>query len=364
MTALPSNSPRGHQSLLLQSGYSIPSVFSVFPKDDTTDYDGNAHQEDQGGKLFDGLVDIPDVSEPGFLKFKDDKQTPSDLTISSEDEPYASTAPSSLLPTQSWNPMPLMDNNHISHVILPYCCCGGNHWHGNDGNYHENRPVPCTPHPWAFGSYGDSIQHPFSCGKHTESKSSQGNHNCFLNSEKGLIAGPTKDRKSSKSSRKSRSTNKDHERESKRASSPPSPMAPVTQMRCQTIPGYQKSRRTKTSYDPKTSYRLNTLFFESFGNGRKPTKEERRRIQRKTGITSRRLTYWLSNHKRRFGPEISAYKRLAEEGQIASYDDFVQYCNKHYVPEIQAREDSDSSFNEETEGEGTDVEADSESEAD
>ncbi|KAI9245824.1 hypothetical protein BDA99DRAFT_565711 [Phascolomyces articulosus] len=109
---------------------------------------------------------------------------------------------------------------------------------------------------------------------------------------------------------------------------------PMSTIRGQAIPGLQKSRRTKTSYDPKTSYHLNTLFFETFGNGRKPTKPERRRIQKKTGISSRRLTYWLSNHKRRFNAELRAFARLTREGEVNGYDSFVEYCRSHIVPEL------------------------------
>ncbi|KAI8147459.1 hypothetical protein BJV82DRAFT_701066 [Fennellomyces sp. T-0311] len=92
---------------------------------------------------------------------------------------------------------------------------------------------------------------------------------------------------------------------------------------------FRRVRRTKTSYDPQTRYQLNVLLYESFGNNRKPTKSERYRIQKETGITSRRLTYWLSDHKHRYATEISEYKRLSEEGKIDGYDSFIQYCNRY-----------------------------------
>ncbi|KAG2221229.1 hypothetical protein INT45_013940 [Circinella minor] len=120
---------------------------------------------------------------------------------------------------------------------------------------------------------------------------------------------------------------------------------PVTALRGQAIPGMQKSRRTKTSYDPKTSYELNVLFFETFGMGRKPTKQERYKVQHKTGINSRRLTYWICNHKRRFNAELQAYNRLILEKEIEGYDDFVDYCKTHVVPELQHDEQQDNNNN-------------------
>ena len=118
-------------------------------------------------------------------------------------------------------------------------------------------------------------------------------------------------------------------------------LPPVTILRGQAIPGLQKSRRTKTSYDPKTSYRLNVLFFETFGKGRKPTKLERSKVQRKTGINSRRLTYWLSNHKRRFNAELQAFHRLVFEKKVDGYDGFIEYCKMNDIPELRHDEQND-----------------------
>ncbi|KAI7852092.1 hypothetical protein BDC45DRAFT_607600 [Circinella umbellata] len=120
---------------------------------------------------------------------------------------------------------------------------------------------------------------------------------------------------------------------------------PVTALRGQATPGIQRSRRTKTSYDPKTSYELNVLFFETFGMGRRPTKQERYKVQHKTGINSRRLTYWICNHKRRFNAELRAYNRLILENEIEGYDDFVDYCKTHVVPELQHNEQQDYNNN-------------------
>ncbi|KAI8141899.1 hypothetical protein BJV82DRAFT_714723 [Fennellomyces sp. T-0311] len=100
------------------------------------------------------------------------------------------------------------------------------------------------------------------------------------------------------------------------------------------ISGPPSVHRTKTSYDQATTYLLNTLFFETFGHGTKPSKRERSRIQRKTGISSRHLTYWLSNHKRRYKGELDAYRRLLADGKVHDYDSYNKYRNNHCVPEL------------------------------
>ncbi|KAI8146825.1 hypothetical protein BJV82DRAFT_665774 [Fennellomyces sp. T-0311] len=109
----------------------------------------------------------------------------------------------------------------------------------------------------------------------------------------------------------------------------------VSQKRHQSSTGTR--HYTKTLYDPKMSYHLNKLLFDTIGNDRKPTKSERYYIEKKTGISSRRLTYWLSNHKCRFQLELRAYRRLCLEGQIYSFDTFLEYCQQHTVPELKGR---------------------------
>ncbi|KAI9492686.1 hypothetical protein BDB00DRAFT_826762 [Zychaea mexicana] len=92
-------------------------------------------------------------------------------------------------------------------------------------------------------------------------------------------------------------------------------------------------RRGRQPYADNVSYQLTVLFFESYGSrDRKPTKEERRAIINKTGISSRQLTYWLSNHKRRYETQLEEYKRLTQAGLIDSYDAFVEYCSLHNRP--------------------------------
>ncbi|KAI8973702.1 hypothetical protein BDF20DRAFT_667353 [Mycotypha africana] len=123
----------------------------------------------------------------------------------------------------------------------------------------------------------------------------------------------------------------------------------------------KKTRRTTTSYDSETTFYLKSIFFEVFSQGlavnttthssshssrsvmtsnvhnlttSKLTKEQRREIHRKTGLPSRNITYWFSNHKRRFAPMLKVYKKCMELNKdLKTYKDFVQYRRKHRLPD-------------------------------
>lgn len=93
-------------------------------------------------------------------------------------------------------------------------------------------------------------------------------------------------------------------------------------------------RRTETSYDEDTTTYLKRVFFEVYGQGRKLSKHERRRIEQDTGLMSRKITYWFSNQKRRFSAELKAFQRLSRQGCIKTYDEFLIWCEENYVPEL------------------------------
>ncbi|KAI8143720.1 hypothetical protein BJV82DRAFT_578353 [Fennellomyces sp. T-0311] len=93
-------------------------------------------------------------------------------------------------------------------------------------------------------------------------------------------------------------------------------------------------RRTETSYDEKTTHYLKTMFFEVYGNGRKLSKPERRRIEKQTGLKSRKITYWFSNQKRRFRPELKAFQQLVAQGTVKSYDDFLRWCEVNDMNQV------------------------------
>ncbi|KAG2218911.1 hypothetical protein INT45_007812 [Circinella minor] len=104
-------------------------------------------------------------------------------------------------------------------------------------------------------------------------------------------------------------------------------------------------RRTETSYDEKTTHYLKTMFFEVYGNGRKLSKPERRRIEKQTGLKSRKITYWFSNQKRRFRPELKAFQRLVAQGHVNSYDDFLQWCALHDMTEFNEKDSTSDNHN-------------------
>ncbi|KAI8883761.1 hypothetical protein K501DRAFT_313803 [Backusella circina FSU 941] len=87
------------------------------------------------------------------------------------------------------------------------------------------------------------------------------------------------------------------------------------------------TRRTATSYDTKTTHYLKSIFYEVYSKRDKLTKDERRKVHRDTQLSPRNITYWFSNHKRRFGKALAVYQEAAQEsnGQIKCYDDFIAW---------------------------------------
>ncbi|KAL9540253.1 hypothetical protein MBANPS3_009782 [Mucor bainieri] len=69
-----------------------------------------------------------------------------------------------------------------------------------------------------------------------------------------------------------------------------------------------KSKRTTTSYDAETTSYLKRAFFNYYSKQYKLTREQREAVIRETGLRSRNITYWFSNHKRRLGTELAIYR--------------------------------------------------------
>lgn len=99
-----------------------------------------------------------------------------------------------------------------------------------------------------------------------------------------------------------------------------------------TVQHKRRNIRTPTSYDIKTSDYLIRIFYETYAQNKKLTKEQRAKIIKRTHLTSRKITYWFSNHKRRFKHQLEIYARLSRQGTITTYDDFVKYCRDNGVP--------------------------------
>ncbi|CAO3579716.1 unnamed protein product [Absidia cylindrospora] len=67
----------------------------------------------------------------------------------------------------------------------------------------------------------------------------------------------------------------------------------------------------------------------------KLTKDQRRQVVEKTGLKPRNVTYWFSNHKRRFQAALEVFKKLVAEsnGKIQTYDDFIQWRKENGLSE-------------------------------
>lgn len=89
----------------------------------------------------------------------------------------------------------------------------------------------------------------------------------------------------------------------------------------------QNIRRTATSYDAQTTHYLKSMFFDIYSRREKLTKDQRRQVQKETGLKSRNITYWFSNHKRRFQNSLLVFKKTVEEsnGVVKTYDDFLRW---------------------------------------
>lgn len=97
----------------------------------------------------------------------------------------------------------------------------------------------------------------------------------------------------------------------------------------------QKTRRTATSYDAKTTHYLKSIFFDIYSTKDKLTKDQRRKVQQETGLKPRNITYWFSNHKRRFQHSLNVFKQTVQEtqGKVKTYDDFLIYRRMNGLPE-------------------------------
>ncbi|KAG2223190.1 hypothetical protein INT45_011536 [Circinella minor] len=95
------------------------------------------------------------------------------------------------------------------------------------------------------------------------------------------------------------------------------------------------TRRTATSYDADTTHYLKSVFFNIYSKRDKLTKEQRKQVQIHTGLKPRNITYWFSNHKRRFQNSLQVFKQAVNEskGKIKSYDDFLEWRRKRGLPE-------------------------------
>ncbi|KAI8380990.1 uncharacterized protein BYT42DRAFT_604045 [Radiomyces spectabilis] len=99
--------------------------------------------------------------------------------------------------------------------------------------------------------------------------------------------------------------------------------------------GRHFSRRTATSYDAQTTHYLKSVFFNIYSKRDKLTKEQRRQVQERTGLKPRNITYWFSNHKRRFQTSLLVFKQTVRisGGRVKTYDDFLRWRQHRGLPE-------------------------------
>ncbi|KAL9544250.1 hypothetical protein PS6_008856 [Mucor atramentarius] len=100
-----------------------------------------------------------------------------------------------------------------------------------------------------------------------------------------------------------------------------------------------KSKRTTTSYDAETTAYLKKAFFNYYSKQYKLTREQRETVIRETGLRSRNITYWFSNHKRRLGAELAIYRKLTREHKLKDYDAFLRWRQDQELPDHITREE-------------------------
>ncbi|CAO3647926.1 unnamed protein product [Mucor hiemalis] len=95
------------------------------------------------------------------------------------------------------------------------------------------------------------------------------------------------------------------------------------------------TRRTATSYDAQTTHYLKSVFFDIYSTRDKLTKEQRRQVEKDTGLKPRNITYWFSNHKRRFQNSLLVFKKVVKDsnGIVKTYDDFLEWRRLRGLPE-------------------------------
>ncbi|KAI8377401.1 uncharacterized protein BYT42DRAFT_570223 [Radiomyces spectabilis] len=93
-------------------------------------------------------------------------------------------------------------------------------------------------------------------------------------------------------------------------------------------------KQTATSYDPATTQYLKSIFFTEYSRRPKLTKAQRQEIQKHTKLSSRKITYWFSNHKRRFQGALKVFKSLVDDttNNVKTYEEFLQWRRDRNLP--------------------------------
>ncbi|KAG1052862.1 hypothetical protein G6F43_005028 [Rhizopus delemar] len=96
----------------------------------------------------------------------------------------------------------------------------------------------------------------------------------------------------------------------------------------------EKYKKRNTSYDYKTTAYLQSVFFDVYSKQPKLTKQQRMVVQKRTGLPSRNITYWFSNHKRRFQKSLHSFQKVTKSSNrsVLTYNDFIKWHKMYGSP--------------------------------
>lgn len=96
----------------------------------------------------------------------------------------------------------------------------------------------------------------------------------------------------------------------------------------------EKYKKRNTSYDYKTTAYLQSVFFDVYSKQPKLTKQQRMVVQKRTGLPSRNITYWFSNHKRRFQKSLHSFQKVTKSSNrsVLTYNDFIKWHRMYGSP--------------------------------
>ncbi|KAI9269963.1 hypothetical protein BY458DRAFT_572313 [Sporodiniella umbellata] len=94
----------------------------------------------------------------------------------------------------------------------------------------------------------------------------------------------------------------------------------------------QRKKKKITAYNAEITTYLQSVFFDIYSKQSKLTKQQRREVQEKTGLPSRNITYWFSNHKRRFQISLNQFKKKHTDSSL-TYLDFIKWRRKQSLPD-------------------------------
>ncbi|KAG0163402.1 hypothetical protein DFQ28_011723 [Apophysomyces sp. BC1034] len=100
----------------------------------------------------------------------------------------------------------------------------------------------------------------------------------------------------------------------------------------QKLPGSTGCRAVQW-YDEHTVKYLKSVFYNVFSKTDRLSREQRRQVQQHTGMHPRKITYWFSNHKRRYRQSLQNFVQTQRSvGWVKTYDDFLHWRQLQGLP--------------------------------